>query len=108
MQDTAIAIWMCGINGALPCSAPASTLDHTSTIFEIAVTHPFLSGFAIGGLGFGGSLGIIGWCLGQDAAMRRVGAWMRPKMDEAHGDVPTLPPVRERRLSSVAHREWLS
>lgn len=68
----------------------------------------FIAGFAIGGICFGGTLGVLGWCLGYEAAMRAVGGWMRPKPDEAAGDVPTLPPVRDRRFSSVQHREWLS
>jgi hypothetical protein len=31
-----------------------------------------------------------------------------PKLDPIHGDVPNLPPVRERRFSAVEHREWQS
>ena len=64
-----------------------------------AIIHPFVAGLVVGGVGIGGSLGIIGWCLGYDHAMRKVGNWMRPrpKADEAHGDGSTLPPARERR-----------
>jgi hypothetical protein len=66
-------------------------------IITFAVAHQFVAGLAIGGCGFGGAIGIIGWSLGYDHAMRKVGSWMRPKVDEAHGDMPTLPPIRERR-----------
>jgi hypothetical protein len=67
-------------------------------IIAFALTHPFISGLAIGGCCFGGSFGIIGWTLGYEAPMRKVAAWIRPKADEAHGEVPNLPPVRERRF----------
>ena len=67
-------------------------------IITFAILHQFVTGVAIGGCLFGGALGIIGWSLGYEAAMRKVGGWMRPKIDEAHGDVPTLPPDRERRF----------
>ena len=69
-------------------------------LITFAIAHQFLSGMIVGGMAFGGALGGIGWCLGHDHAMRKVAGWMRPKPkpDEAHGDVPTLPPVRERRF----------
>lgn len=66
-------------------------------IITAAIAHPFLAGMLIGGAGFGGPLAIIGWCFGYESAMRKVATWMRPPKDEAHGDVPNLPPVRERR-----------
>jgi hypothetical protein len=72
-----------------------------------AADHPFAIGLAIGGMGFGGVLGIIGWGLGHDAAMRKVGHWMRPKIDEVHGDVPTLPPIRERRPIATTPGRYL-
>jgi hypothetical protein len=56
--------------------------------------HPFILGILTGGGLLGGALGIIGWCLGHDAAMRKVMGWMHPPKDEAHGDVPELPPQR--------------
>lgn len=56
-------------------------------IITFALTHPFIAGVAIGGAGFGGSLGILGWCLGYEAATRKFTSWMRPKLDEAHGDM---------------------
>jgi hypothetical protein len=77
-------------------------------LIAFAILHPFYAGLAIGATGFGGPLGIIGWCIGYETAMRTVGGWMRLKQEGVHGDVPDLPPVRDRRLSSVAHREWLS
>lgn len=73
-------------------------------IITFTLVHPFVTGLAIGGIAFGGPLGILGWLLGYEAAMRKAGSWMREK----RSDVSALPPVRERRLSSVAHREWLS
>ena len=62
-----------------------------------AIEYPFVTGLLIGGAGFGGSLSIIGWCLGYGHAMRKVESWMRPNLDAALGDVPNLPPARERR-----------
>lgn len=79
-----------------------------SQILNSTPLQAFISGFAIGGMCFGGMLGIIGWFIGHDHAMRKVGGWMRSKKGEVHGDVPNLPPVRERRLGPTAHREWLS
>jgi len=77
-----------------------------SEIIAFGIAHPFLSGLFVGGCGFGGGLGIIGWTLGYETAMRKVGGWMRerPKVDEPHGDVPTLPPVRERRFIPTTGR----
>jgi hypothetical protein len=75
-------------------------------IIDFATLNPFIVGVAAGGGLFGGALGIIGWCLGYEAAMRKVGGWMRSKQkpDEAHGDVPELPPVRERRFIPTVGR----
>lgn len=71
--------------------------------------HPIIFGICIGAGAIGGPLGIIGWCVGYDHAMRQIGRWMRPpKREEAHGDVPNLPPHRDRRFSAVEHRGWLS
>lgn len=79
-------------------------------LIAFSIAHPFLLGILIGGCLVGGPLGIIGWCIGYEQAMRKVGDWMRPvpKLDPIHGEVPNLPPARERRFSAVEHREWLS
>lgn len=77
-------------------------------IIAFALANQFVTGLTIGAMGFGGALGIIGWSLGYDAALRRACTWMHPKIDEAHGDVPNLPPVRDRRFSVTSHRERLS
>lgn len=69
-------------------------------IITFGIEHLFIAGMFVGGCAFGAPLGVIGWCVGHDAAMRQVIAWMRPPKDEAHGDVPNLPPVRERRFTS--------
>lgn len=71
------------------------------------IQHPVYTGMILGACGFGGPIGIIGWCLGYESAMRKTAAWMRPraKADDAHGDVPTLPPARERRFD---HRGWMA
>jgi hypothetical protein len=64
------------------------------------IEHPFMSGLVIGGCLFGGALGILGWLMGYEAAMRKVKGWIKahPRIaDEAHGDIPTLPPTRDRR-----------
>jgi hypothetical protein len=59
-------------------------------IIAFSTLHPFVAGLAIGGCGFGGLLGIIGWGIGHEHAMRNVAGWMRrPKVDEAHSDVPS-------------------
>jgi hypothetical protein len=76
-------------------------------LITFAISHPFLAGFTIGGLGFGGSLGVIGWCLGHDHAMEKLGSWLRPKI-EAPGEISKLPPVRERRFSATYYRDRLS
>lgn len=82
-------------------------------LITFTVAHPIITGILIGASGIGGPLGIIGWCLGYDHAMRKVDDWMRPikaapKLEPIHGDVPNLPPLRERRFSAVQHREWMS
>lgn len=79
-------------------------------IIASAIAHPFVTGLLIGGMAFGGPLGVLGWLLGYEAAMRKTSNWMREKLEalDVHGDVPMLPPARDRRFSSVAHREWLS
>lgn len=73
-------------------------------LIAFAISHPFIAGLVTGGCGFGDVLGIVGWCIGHDHAMRKVVGWMRPKLDEAHGDVPTLPPTRERRFVPTTGR----
>jgi hypothetical protein len=73
-------------------------------LIAFALCHPFAYGLAIGAIGFGGGLGMAGWFLGHDHAMRKVGGWMRAKPDEAHGDMPNLPPVRERRFIPTVGR----
>lgn len=78
-------------------------------MIDFFLDHPTILGICIGGGLIGGPLGIIGWCVGYDHAMRQVGRWMQPKKrDDAIGDMPTLPPSRDRRFSSVDHRGWLS
>jgi hypothetical protein len=76
-------------------------------IITFAIAHQFVAGLAIGGMGFGGALGIIGWTLGYESAMRTVNGWMSPKIDEAHGDVPNLPPCRERRPFPTTPGRWV-
>lgn len=71
-----------------------------SEILNSTPLQTFIAGFAIGGMCFGGTLGVLGWCIGYEAAMRTVTGWMRKPGD--------LPPSRDRRFSSVQHREWLS
>lgn len=80
-----------------------------AAIILFAIEHPIISGILIGAGFIGGPLAVIGWCLGYEHAMRRVKQWMRPnKSGEVHGDLPNLPPIRERRFSSVEHRGWMS
>ena len=55
--------------------------------------NPLLLGIIIGAGMFGGPLGIIGWCLGHDSAMRKAGTWLKPE----HKLEPELPPQRDRR-----------
>jgi len=66
--------------------------------------HPVILGICIGGGLIGGPLGIIGWCVGYDHAMRQVGQWLQPKKrEEAIGDVPTLPASYGRRSNLSVH-----
>jgi hypothetical protein len=53
---------------------------------------PFIIGLGVGGCLLGSALGIVGWILGYNAALRRVTGWMRPQVDEAYGDVPSIDP----------------
>ena len=69
------------------------------------MNNPFLLGILLG-VGFGGPLGIIGWCLGHDHAMRKVSGWMKPKREDVNGDVPNLPPLRERRAFPTTPGGW--
>ncbi|MCC8963722.1 hypothetical protein H8A95_15740 [Bradyrhizobium sp. Pear76] len=78
-----------------------------------SIEHPIITGILIGAGLIGGPLSVIAWTLGYEHAMRKVAVWMRPvksapALEPIHGDVPTLPPVRERRFSSVEHRGYLS
>lgn len=72
-------------------------------IIAFGAVQPFVAGLFVGGCGFGGALGVMGWCFGYEAAMRKARSWMRPAriMSELHievrGDMPTLPPIRDRR-----------
>lgn len=76
-------------------------------MIRFAFEHQFLAGMIVGGMCFGGPLGIIGWTFGYESAMRKWKDWMQPKV-ASPSVIPDLPPNRERRLSTVAHREWLS
>jgi len=60
---------------------------------------PVFAGFLTGAIFCGVPIYAIGWLHGGEAAVHRVDALMRPKIDEAHGDgdVPELPQVREHR-----------
>lgn len=61
----------------------------------IVLQHPFWLGFVTGGALVGGALGILGWQLGYEAAMRTAAGWMRSKRDEIRNEI--LPPARSRR-----------
>jgi hypothetical protein len=76
-------------------------------IITFAIEHQFVVGLVIGSMGFGGTLGVIGWCLGHDTAMRKIEGWMRPKIYELHGDVPNLPPARDRRAIPTTPGRYL-
>lgn len=75
-------------------------------ILASAIGHPFLSGFLIGGAGFGGSLGIVGFCLGYDHALRKFRSWLKPKVDQMPVEVPSLPPLRDRRAFPTTPGRW--
>ena len=62
---------------------------------------PVFADFLTGAIFCGVPIYAIGWYHGAEAALHRVDAVMRSKIDEAHGDgdVPELP-VRERRRSA--------
>jgi hypothetical protein len=77
-------------------------------ILSFYIETPVFAGILTGAAMFGVPVYAIGWFHGGEAQMRKVDAWLHPKKDEVHGDVPTLPPVRDRRFSSVEHRGWLS
>lgn len=78
--------------------------DLIAFILSFYIETPVAAGIITGAVMFGVPFYAIGWFHGGDAAMRRANAWMRK--DEAR--VPELPPARERRLNTVAHRESLS
>lgn len=65
----------------------------------------FLTGLTLGACIFGSGLGIVGWCIGRSSAMSEVNSWIRK--DEVHGDVPNLPPVRERRPIATTPGRWV-
>lgn len=69
-------------------------------IIAFGASRSFALGLFIGACCGGGAFGIIGWCVGYDRAMTKVGEWMRPKNRDADhfGDMPTLPPARDRRF----------
>jgi hypothetical protein len=69
-------------------------------IIAFAIQHQFMAGMVAGGIAFGIPFAGIAWTFGYESAMRKVGGWMRarPKVEiEVHGEVPNLPPVRDRR-----------
>ena len=78
-------------------------------IIVFGIEHSFVLGMFTGGCLFGSAFGIIGWTLGNDHAMRKVGDWIRPKNrdPEAFGDMPTLPPIRERRHITTTPGRWI-
>lgn len=76
-------------------------------ILSFYIETPVFAGILTGAIFFGVPVYAIGWFHGGEAQMRKVGDWMRAK-DEVYGDVPELPPIRDRRFSSVEHRGWMS
>lgn len=81
--------------------------DLIAFILSFYIETPVVAGIITGAIVFGIPLYAVGWFHGGEAAARRVNAWIRHD-DEAPGDVPNLPPARERKLNTVAHRESLS
>lgn len=75
-----------------------------ANIIAFSIENRFGVGVIIGAVGFGAPLFVMGWCKGHDGAMGRISSMLRPKIDEAHGDVPTLPPVRDRRFIPTVGR----
>jgi len=75
-----------------------------SQIMAFALEHQFFAGLITGAICLGSYIGAIGWSCGYATAMRRSSLWMQPQNDEAHGDVPNLPPMRERRYIPTTGR----
>lgn len=76
-------------------------------LLSFYIETPVLAGFITGGMLCGGVGAIVGWSFGFDACRYRTDRILR-RDDGIYGDVPNLPPIRERRFNPVAHREMLS
>jgi hypothetical protein len=70
-------------------------------------SNPFLAGVVVGAIGLGVPLSIVTWTDGYVSAMRSVSSWLRPEQGEVHGDVPNLPPARERRYIATTPGRWI-
>lgn len=57
----------------------------------MSATDSLILGFWLGGALVGGVLGLIGWGLGYNSALRKVASRMRRQhVDEPDGDVPNI------------------
>jgi hypothetical protein len=77
-----------------------------STIIAWAINHQFATGLLIGGCLVGGILGIAGWFLGYESALRSINSCIRRRAESDFGEIPNLPPVRDRRHFPTTPGRW--